>query len=93
MEVSAPPGIRALTVNGQPGPTGSPTRIVDFSPGPDGLPLGVTVDANQPVQLRVVGYTLGLPPQATTVQPRSARHSVAAREIPDSTLVTTVITV
>ncbi len=91
VEVSAPQGIRALTVNGTPGPTGSPARIVDFSPGPAGLPLGVTVDANQPVQLRVVGYTLGLPPQAATVQPRSARHSVAAREIPDSTLVTTVI--
>jgi hypothetical protein len=92
VELSAPNGIRALTVNGIPGPTGSPTRIVDFSPGPAGLPLGVTVDANQPVQLRVVGYTLGLPPLAATVQPRSARHCVAAREIPDATLVTTVIT-
>ena len=92
VEASAPLGLRALTVNGTPGPTGSPTRIVDFSPGPAGLPLGITVDANQPLQLHVVAYTLGLP-QVATVQPRTASHSVAAQEIPDSTLVATTITV
>jgi hypothetical protein len=93
VEATAPLGIRTLTVNGTPGPTGAPTRIVDFSPAPAGLPVSVTVGANQPVRLRLVGYTLGLPPQAATLTPRTARHSVAAREIPDSTLVTTVITV
>ncbi len=97
VDASSGDGIRGIAVNGKDVPaavSGVPTsvRVVAFSPG-GSIPVTITVPAGAQVELTLASYTLGLDGSpATQLQPRPDTLTAAAHEVPDSVLVTRVVT-